>query len=116
MTRLVVNRCYGGFSVSKEAASLIRATGCPHGEDDPTWPTLLEAAKGRREDAPRFFGAEHRDAEARTCPALVNAVEALGDRASGEHARLQVIEIPDDAEWYLDEYDGQETIREGRIW
>jgi hypothetical protein len=55
--------------------------------------------------------------EARTCPKLVQVVEELGDAASGAFAELEVVEIPDDVNWQIDEYDGKETIREkSREW
>ena len=45
-------------------------------------------------------------------PALVSVVETLGsEKASGEYAELKVVEIPDDVgEWYITDYDGNETI------
>ena len=50
-------------------------------------------------------------------PALVQAVEELGEIASEENSTLKVIEIPDDVEWVLQEYDGWETIAEKhRTW
>ena len=51
-------------------------------------------------------------------PALVSVVETLGsEKASGEYAELKVVEIPDGVEdWYITDYDGNETIHEGRQW
>ena len=41
----------------------------------------------------------------------------LGDKANGRFAEIQIIEIPDDVEWEIDEYDGVETVREkNRSW
>jgi hypothetical protein len=39
-------------------------------------------------------------------------VEALGDSASGDFAALKVVEIPDDVEWEIHDYDGKESVRE----
>jgi len=50
--------------------------------------------------------------EDRTNPLLVQVVEELGVKASGISAKLKVVEIPDDIEWEIDDYDGMETIRE----
>ena len=48
---------------------------------------------------------------------LVRVVEELGARANGKFANLDVVEIPDDVEWQIDEYDGSETVREkSREW
>lgn len=56
--------------------------------------------------------------ETRADPALVSVVETLGsEKASGEYAELKVVEIPDGVEdWYITDYDGNETIHEGRQW
>lgn len=53
----------------------------------------------------------------RADPLLVQAVEALGAKADGEHAELRVVEIPDGISWELDEYDGIEHVaEEHRTW
>jgi len=50
-------------------------------------------------------------------PDLVAVVEKLGARASGEVAKLKVVEIPDGIEWEIEEYDGSESIAEvHRTW
>jgi hypothetical protein len=44
-------------------------------------------------------------------------VEELGEAANGSYARLKVVEIPDDVEWTIKEYDGDEWIAEKhRTW
>jgi hypothetical protein len=54
---------------------------------------------------------------ARDDPALVAAVEELGDAVSGEYAKLKVVEIPADVEWEIEEYDGLEWVAEKhRTW
>lgn len=53
----------------------------------------------------------------RNDPNLVKVVESLGEEANGQFSRLKVVEIPDDIEWFIDDYDGVETIHEKhRIW
>jgi hypothetical protein len=57
-----------------------------------------------------------RDVE-RNDPALVQVVEELGESANGNHAKLKVVEIPDDVEWQIEEYDGTEWVAEKhRTW
>jgi len=51
-----------------------------------------------------------RDAEG-----LVAAVEELEDAADGYCADLKVVEVPDGVEWVIDEYDGQETVKEAHV-
>lgn len=48
----------------------------------------------------------------RNDPLLVKAVKALGELANGEHASLKVVKIPDEVDWYIDEYDGLESIHQ----
>jgi hypothetical protein len=44
-------------------------------------------------------------------------VEQLGNAANGDFAELKVVEIPDDVEWIIQEYDGDEWISEKhRTW
>lgn len=50
-------------------------------------------------------------------PILVEVVEELGERANGDHASLKVVEIPDDVDYVIEEYDGTEWISEvHRTW
>jgi hypothetical protein len=48
----------------------------------------------------------------RTDPDLIAVVEELGEKANGSYAKLKIIEIPDDTEFYIDEYDGMESVHE----
>lgn len=50
-------------------------------------------------------------------PMLVQVVEELGDAANGRYSKLKVVEIPDDIEWIIDDYDGVEWVAERhRTW
>ena len=56
----------------------------------------------------------------RNNPKLVSAVEEFGeDKASGFYANLRIVEIPDDyTDYYIDEYDGAETliyVKDGKL-
>lgn len=44
--------------------------------------------------------------------ALVEVVEKLGKKANGIYADLIVVEIPDDIEWEITDYDGWESVEE----
>lgn len=55
--------------------------------------------------------------ESRTDPALIQTIEELGEEANGLCATLKIIEIPDDIEFEIEEYDGWEWISEAhRKW
>jgi len=48
---------------------------------------------------------------------LVRVVEELGDDVNGRFSELKVVDIPDDVEWQIDEYDGAEWVAEvHRTW
>lgn len=49
---------------------------------------------------------------ARNDPKLVECVEKLGEEANGTYAELKVVEIPDDVNWKIGEYDGLEWVEE----
>ncbi len=90
-TKIVINRCYGGFSISKAACEEL----------------------GKEWDGYGYLF----DRDQRTDPALVACVEKLGEAANGAHAKLTVVEIPDDVEWEISAYDGIETVAEvHRTW
>lgn len=87
MQRIVINTRYGGFGLSAEA----RAELLKEGEYE--------------NDLPRDK------------PELVAVVERLGSRAGNSFAELKVVEIPDDVEWEIAEYDGMEWVAEKhRTW
>jgi hypothetical protein len=48
---------------------------------------------------------------------LVAVVKKMGEKASGAFSKLVIVEIPADAEWEIEEYDGIEWISEvHRTW
>ena len=48
----------------------------------------------------------------RTDENLIKVVEELGSEANSRFSDLKIVEIPDDVEWDIDDYDGIETIHE----
>ena len=88
MRKIVINKCYGGFSLSSEAERLLAKKANP-----------LDKRFHFLYDIPR----DH--------PLLVELVEELGSKCWGDHAELKVVEIPEDVEWEIIEYDGIVTIR-----
>ena len=48
----------------------------------------------------------------RNDPALIQTVKELGEEANGNCAKLEIVEIPNDIDWTIEEYDGQEWISE----
>lgn len=95
--KVVINRRFGGFGVSKEAYDFMGLEWDGYGYLS----KYLEAKYG-------VFAPY----KLRTDPKLVECVETLGKLANGSCADLKVVEIPDNIEWYISDYDGIETIEE----
>lgn len=89
--KIVINTCYGGFGLSTEAMDQYRF--------------LSNSAVKCSKDI------------ARDDPNLVSVIEQLKDYANGEFSELKIVEIPDDVQWQIMDYDGIEWISEiHRTW
>ena len=91
MIKVVINTCFGGFGLSEEAEAEYKER---MGITDPDWYYY---------DLPR------------DCPVLVSMVE--NGPVNGQYADLKVVEIPDNVNWFIYEYDGIEHVAERhRTW
>lgn len=92
MTKVVISPQFGGFGLSTEGEKLYK-------------------------DATKNWGVYSRYIP-RDDATLVSLVEEHGSEfMSGPHATLKVVEIPDDVEWTIEEYDGNEWVAEKhRTW
>lgn len=92
--KIVINACFGGFSLREEAEERLKVRlGV---ENDPEW---------------WVWDVERDD------PSLVDIVEQLGPYANGSCAKLKVVEIPADVAWHIHDYDGLEHVAENhRTW
>lgn len=128
--KVVVNRCYGGFGLSDKAIEMIMKrkglncfrykmtkleeyTRCDKLSAD-DYLFVCYATKDLGEKISKFpsefywyEGNLNRDDVD-----LVTVVEELGEEANGRFAQLEVVEIPHDVFWEIDDYDGIETIHE----
>jgi len=86
MQKIVINSCYGGFSLSTKAVDRLLELG-------------YKVEIGGRE-VPRD--------EVR----LIQVVGELEGKANGGCAELRIIEIPDGVDWEIEEYDGMEWVAE----
>jgi hypothetical protein len=95
--KIAINKCYGGFGLSQAAYAELGIKWDGYGYID-------NKAMGIESDN---YMAYRQD------PRLVAAIEKVGeDEASGEQAKVRVVEIPDGVEWGIEEYDGIESIHE----
>ena len=99
--KIVINARHGGYELSKRAKMLFEE--------------LAREADGGDDSREARYRRKYPE---RDDPNLVRVVECLGsEQASGRCAYLEVIEIPDDVEWEIMEYDGMEWVAEKhRTW
>ena len=143
--KIVINADHGGFGLSDEAVIrynelLGRKVWCikheifnyttyslvppeqridkgnePHGAPR-TWHEMTKDEKDAYNKAYRNTTFYDRDI-ARNDPLLIQVVEEMGEKANDRYSDLHIVEIPDDVEWQIEEYDGNEWIAEKhRTW
>jgi hypothetical protein len=93
MTKIVINACHGGFGLSAAAESKYKELA---GITDP----IFYSRSIPRDDA-------H----------LIAVVELMGTDADNRFSELKIVDVPDDVNWYVEEYDGKEWVAERhRTW
>lgn len=133
--KIVKNNCFGGFSLSNKAEKRLAEL---EGKEYYVFKTDYSEGYDKKKNIPvdinekgMFVHAysvpnpdELSDKERnekyiyyrdipRDSPLLLQVIEELGlEESSGSCAELEIVEIPDDVDWEIDEYDGLETIRE----
>ena len=110
MTDIVINRCVGGFSVSRKVWELLLERGSSIALEEQA--LRVRYGVGAIND---FFGMDF----PRDDPLLIAVIREIGEKdASGPCASLKIITIPDDVEWEVHEdSDGIEWISEKhRTW
>lgn len=92
--KIAINTCHGSFNLSDQGLQLYKERA-----------HVIEDSHLVAWDIPR-------DDEN-----LVSVIEELGEKCWGKYSALKVVEIPDDVEWQIEEYDGVEWVAEKhRIW
>jgi hypothetical protein len=109
MKKIVINNCYGGFGLSQEALMELQKL-------DDKLVITDDTAMLHRETlwlAEDLLGCSPFRANLN----LVEVVEKLGDEASDYDSGLKIVEIPDDVEYTIEDYDGAEWVAEvHRTW
>lgn len=134
MKKVILNKCFGGFDVSKEAYELYaKKKGlelfCYEMDiKDIKKPIYRYATKKISLFNNYFikdFGNNVRitnedyekynlylDTSHREDPILIEVIEELGEKANGRFGELKIVEIPDELDYVIDEYDGIETLHQ----
>ena len=115
MRKVVINSKHGGFGLSDDAVELFgKMKGLNLKKVEYEYSFCSHFYIDGIEDDDHYFADD--DIE-RDDPILVGVVTALGDKASGRHAKLKIVEIPDDVEYHIEEYDGLKHVAEKhRTW
>jgi len=108
-TKVVINRCAGGFSMSDELKEWIADKRRGYIAEQRLTNITLNTSDVSEDD---YIGMERADEY------LVTGVEWLGtERASGEHGHLVVVWVPSCIEdWYIHEVEGFEQVHEEHWW
>lgn len=100
--KIVINRCCGGFCVSKAILDKLgiedRKSGYVYNDD--------------------FGIVSYNDEAYRADKRLIDAIESIGlEESGGDLSELKIVEIPDDVNWKIEGYDGCEWVSEfPRTW
>ena len=104
--KVVLNKDYGGFGLSKMALDILVERGI----------TLEKYDNGHesRWFSNRSFGIESDNEDMyRTDERLVAVVEELDMDANDQFASLEIVDMPDRiTDWYIEDYDGYERMHE----
>jgi len=103
--KVVINICHGGFGVSRAGVVLLKVMG------------NKAALKEKLNKEGSIYDDSYLRVIDRIDKDLIKIVEKSSEAASGKYAKLAVVQIPDDVDWYIDDYDGLEHVAEKhRTW
>ena len=132
MKKVILNKCFGGFGLSKEAYELYakkKGISVFHytqenlkkeiytyaTDDNRTFDFYFTKDFGDNvyisdEDFKEYF--LNLDEKFREDKTLIEVVEELGEKANTFYSNLKIVEIPDDLDYVIDNYDGIETLHQ----
>ena len=119
MTKVAINRCFGGFGISEEAfEKLLKRKGIAFDkvekESSFIGASYFQAGHAGDDD---YYISSYDHYENRADPDLIAVIEEMGQASWSWAAEITIIEIPDDVKWHIHEYDGMEHIAEDhRTW
>jgi hypothetical protein len=105
---VVINRCFGGFCISDEAVELYlqkaELTYTKYNDE------YYIASNGEKYNEYSFS-----EDEKRTDPILIQVVKELKEKSFGYCSKLKIVEIPDNIEFEISDYDGKEIVEEKHL-
>jgi hypothetical protein len=116
--KVVINRCYGGFGLSDDAIMRYAELKGINLVMEPSDSKIMGATfyvDGIKDDEHYF--SYYDLSNDRTDPFLIQVVEEMGDKVNGFASELHIVEVPEEVEWTIEEYDGIEWVAEKhRTW
>lgn len=108
MTEVVYNACYGGFGLSDAAfEEWLKRKGIEYFANGEGWHrSYVRTSDGKHIS---YYDIPRDDTD------LVAIVKEMGDKASGQCAKLAIRDVGD-RDWEIDEYDGFESVVGPRSW
>ena len=113
--KVVINEVIGGFGLSDAAFERLIELGMSVGknENNTRFDIYIHEDESQWEHWGKYWQVWRRQDKMRADPRLIQTIEELGDKANGIHAKLKIVEIPDNIEWYIQEDEmGTEYINE----
>ncbi len=131
--KVILNKCFGGFGVSKKAYELYtkkkglnlfcyecdikdyRNHIYKYAKDDNLFNHYFTKDFGdnvqiSNEDYEKY--SLYLDTRYREDPILIEVIEELGEEANNKYSQLKIVEIPDNLNYTIDDYDGIETLHQ----
>jgi hypothetical protein len=115
--KVVINACHGGFGLSDAAfEKLLDRKGIAWEKQEGKFGNIEYFHAGHVGSNDHYL-YDRILTENRADPDLIAIFEEMGHLANGSYSRLKIVEVPDDVEWEVDEYDGNEWVAEKhRTW
>jgi len=131
--KVVINTGYGGFALSQKAYERLIELGVSAGsyieeQRDPVTGLWVRNPANDEVDiytngeeykhiGEKYWSVRCSRGEFRSDPRVVQVVEELGNKVNSAYSELKVVEVPDEVDWVIEEYDGVECVAEvHRTW
>lgn len=110
--KVVINKCYGGFGLSVKAIEMIsELKGWNLSVGGYSYGSVDCLKDGKPFYVNEYFYDKRSDKD------LIKVIEEIGEESFGNYSQLSIVEIPDDVDYIIEEYDGKEWISEKhRTW
>jgi hypothetical protein len=119
--KVAINRCFGGFSISNAAfEKLLERKGVEYQKVPSKYKIRgdeYDYYQAGIQPSDDTYISDYEYYDNRSDADLIAVIEEMGESANGWAAEIALVEIPEDVEWHIHEYDGLEHVAENhRTW